>query len=720
MDPLDQNQNIPARGEPGAPPSDVIDRASDSPPEPAPTPVMVPAIPTPDQLREGYIDGRFKVHHDEAIVELSTEFAKACRVSGRKNVEDITMGEIYGLIFHPKFPPPVTLIRRLRQMENNFLPRIIDEGKIELAGVARYMVILEKPTGMRLSEYITTRGPLMEPLVSDAVVPGLNEALGLLHEEGYIHGSLNATTVFYDEATRQVRLSEFFSNYTGHAQHPSYETTARLLSHPLAKGNTDSTADYYALGVLLVHVLTGKEPLGDFTRQEVLSHRVANGSYDVTVFELFQQRVKLTGRFQQLLRSLLKDNDNDRWDSQDVAEWLAKKVTAVAHSAKAARETTNPFVFLAEKYYSRRHLAQAIFAEWNKAKTNLKPAELVRWLRLSLKQSPLAEKMENLFSAHMVANANLLIPDERLARMLILLDPEGPVRYKSFAVHPQGVGAFLSYGYYRGDRDMIQFVGDLLNDRLVEFWTEVNEENMNGNYVALTWSPYKEYQYARKGAFGFGIERCLYDLNPTLACQSPLVVDDQVLDLQGLMNVLNEKAATKRPDTDPVDRHIAAFIANRIDLLDEIRVKSLQRFPILNKNAQVNMLALLTVAQSHGGIKALKGLTGWMSVRLSNFIDEFHSDSIKREIRSTLDKSAREGNLNAMFRAISDAAVPTRDNNGYADAKAQYQMLEQEIRMLESGGVVERLGYQYGLKFAMMLSYVVLGATTLLALARLT
>jgi hypothetical protein len=696
------------------PSSGVTERASETK-EPTPSPSAPPTTP----LREGFIDSRFKVMHEDIIPELSTEFAKACRVTGRKQVEELKLRDIYGLIFHPKYPAPANLIRFIQQQEHPMLPRIVDEGKIEIAGVARYMVILEKPVGISTAEYVKQKTAIPEAALTDLLLTPLFEALNLLHGEGFIHGSLNADTLYFDEETRLFRLTEFFSNYQGSTQKNGYETVNRLLVHPVAKSGKDKSADYYALGVLLSHLISGREPLSGFSKKQIIEHRMQNGSYDITVFEIIKQKAKLSGRLQQLLRALLKDQDNERWGEEQVGEWLSKKVSNAVSAPKTFKETTSPFVFQGEKYYSRKHLAQAMFENWAEAKMQVKPPDLERWVRLSIKQTPAAEKIETVFAGHL-NTPNLVISDDKMVRLLMLLDPEGPIRYKNYAVNLYGLGTFLSYGFYRGDREMVQFVGDVFNERVIEFWQEVQQSQEGySSPASVPWAASKEAQYLRKAAFGFGIERCLYDMNPTLSCQSALVVDDYVVDLQGLLNILNEKAATKRPDSDPMDRHIAAFIANRIDLLDEIRIKAIQRFPELNKNPQVNMLALLTVAQSHGRIKALKGLAAWMSVRLGSYVEMFHSDSFRREIRSKLDKATREGNLNAMFKVISDPTYPTRDVNGYIDAKAQYRMMEDEIRKLGNPALVERHGYHHGLRAAMLFSYVVLAATTLLALARI-
>ncbi|MDP6885104.1 MAG: ABC transporter permease subunit, partial [Rhodospirillales bacterium] len=60
---------------------------------------------------------------------------------------------------------------------------------------------------------------------------------------------------------------------------------------------------------------------------------------------------------------------------------------------------------------------------------------------------------------------------------------------------------------------------------------------------------------------GYGIERCLYELNPGLPCQSPHLNHDYVTRIRDLLPALDETANRVSEKTLPIDRHIAAFIA---------------------------------------------------------------------------------------------------------------------------------------------------------------
>src|SRR5690606_10232023 len=64
---------------------------------------------------------------------------------------------------------------------------------------------------------------------------------------------------------------------------------------------------------------------------------------------------------------------------------------------------------------------------------------------------------------------------------------------------------------------------------------------------------------------GFGPERALYELNPTLHCQSPMMGRRFVTDVDALLAALEETAGTIDGDKMLLDRHVAAFIAARFN-----------------------------------------------------------------------------------------------------------------------------------------------------------
>jgi eukaryotic-like serine/threonine-protein kinase len=128
-------------------------------------------------------------------------------------------------------------------------------------------IVMELLPGADLTRY--TRAPrlLPEPLALE-IAARLAEALAYAHREGVVHRDVKPANVMFDPATGIVKLTDF-----GLARSVDAEATRSgvLLGSPaymapelLAGARADARSDFYALGVLLFELLTGRLPfVGD-------------------------------------------------------------------------------------------------------------------------------------------------------------------------------------------------------------------------------------------------------------------------------------------------------------------------------------------------------------------------------------------------------------------------------------------------------------------------
>src|SRR3546814_19623601 len=74
---------------------------------------------------------------------------------------------------------------------------------------------------------------------------------------------------------------------------------------------------------------------------------------------------------------------------------------------------------------------------------------------------------------------------------------------------------------------------------------------------------------------GFGLERVLYELNPSIHCRSPLIEHLYVTRIEELVPALERAAANRDRGGRPMDRHIASFAVARSPDVDERFVRPL-------------------------------------------------------------------------------------------------------------------------------------------------
>lgn len=672
------------------------------------------AVPDTAKANPGFLDSSYSIQTNQPIKELSSKYATAYVARLAKKAAKAPTGEGYALVFDKRFPVRMAAVTALQEIESATLVQVFDHGKVRIGTEEQYAVVLERPAGKPIAQCFTPENHFDETQLRGDFLRPIHSALLEMQDRGIVHGQLNLNTIFYDDKTKRFTIGECISSFCGAQQEPLYETLTRLLTMPDAKGDRDYSADYFALGTLALFVGLGRIPIQAETPEIVTELRMRKGAQECYLEQLESAKHPIVaGPMQQMFRGVLTDSDEERWTAEDFDHWINRREVSILSPSRVHKETTSPFEFDGREYFSRKTLAHAVSLNWSKARTGLQIEELSRWVKLSMKKPKIADRIDAL-----EAQKDALLADDKLAKILHLIDPLGPLRYQQYRVNIWGIGSFLASAYIEGKRDNLQAIANMFTMGLIEQWIS-NQENLEDySYSNLLWTPYRVTQHLRRASIGFGIERILYMLNRTLPCQSSILQGYCALTLDDLLLALDTMAPQKQNDSDPIDRHSAAFIAEQIDLADEIRVKGIQSVPGMNNNAHIMMLALLTVAQGSSRLKVLKGISSWLKTRMADVLEHFHNARIKKSFAQALDKAAKTGVLTDLFKTVRDPSYIRRDQQGFREAKKQYKALSQEVAMLSRQANIEKVAYQYGLRLAVMFSYLVVAATMLLIAVR--
>ena len=209
---------------------------------------------------------------------------------------------------------------------------------------------------------------------------------------------------------------------------------------------------------------------------------------------------------------------------------------------------------------------------------------------------------------------------------------------------------------------------------------------------------------------GYGYERCLYEFNPSLPCQSEIIIKNYVFEINDLLPALD--AAANHTDTKikPMDRHIAGFIAARFD---EDILPHLKALAAPNKEtATIGMLSLLAFLQWKLRVPTLFGLSSWVGGLLGPAINTYHNRTTRREIEKEIPRLVRKGSLPELFDLIDNAENRRTDSEGYEAVCAEYADAEVEIRDIEGSGTelqtkAENTAKQTAAMFSIIISMIV-------------
>ncbi|MEM9729325.1 MAG: protein kinase [Myxococcota bacterium] len=160
------------------------------------------------------------------------------------------------------------LVDNLRRVRERSLPRILDAGTID---------------GVPYLAFQDTRGPLLSEMLRDSALPsatvmrvatGVLRALGAAHDQGLVHGDLtpqnivvtrerNGTTSARIIGTGILPLLRAYPEacpqalHTGSGRH----AVAYMAPELIGTGSFPASADLYAAGVLLHHMVRGAPPV---------------------------------------------------------------------------------------------------------------------------------------------------------------------------------------------------------------------------------------------------------------------------------------------------------------------------------------------------------------------------------------------------------------------------------------------------------------------------
>src|SRR5690606_23973645 len=119
--------------------------------------------------------------------------------------------------------------------------------------------------------------------------------------------------------------------------------------------------------------------------------------------------------------------------------------------------------------------------------------------------------------------------------VLIALDQRAPLRYKQVSTRIQGLATAFAVNYYNEERR--QIFAEMILNKLPQMWIE-HQGKLRADIVAYLRSFDLAALHLAKPRIGYGLERALYALNPSWPCQSPLLANDYVADLNDLLPAL--------------------------------------------------------------------------------------------------------------------------------------------------------------------------------------
>lgn len=631
---------------------------------------------------------RYQINADRPLPELSTPSASAFAVDDRRDIGR----QLFALVCTPGLPLRHHAATALRGSQVLNLIPLVEWGTVDWPPLGqRCMVaVYERPLGGRLIDVITTEGgQILDHDLQRRVIEPLAAALQEMVDHGIAHRSVRPGNLFFMDAGRQsLVLGDCVTTPPAFDQPVAFETATRAMATRSGRGEGSVADDLYALGVTLAFLHLGENPVADIGEDALIYAKIEHGSYATLCGG---GRIPLF--LLELLRGLLSDDPEERWGLRELTLWIdGRRMTPIQKRPLPKPETR--FTFSGHAHVTPRTLAHAFSRNVGEAARTLKEGQVDPWVRRSLNAAAMADEIARVVEmARTHAGEPRGSDDMTVAKVCMLLDREGPLRYKGYAFLIDAFGTALAVELLRQGNAKVG--AEILDQNIPGIWLEQAGPGPGVAAQARQFEKLRGFLHANNP--GSGIERCLYELNPSLPCQSSLIIQDYVVDIDDLLPALDGAAGRVDTKIPPVDRHIAAFVATRFDEDIERHLRAIGNSTEARKTA--GMLSLLALVQWRLGPEALYGLSSWIGGLLGPVIASYHSRTVRRDIEREVPRLVRQGSLPELFELIDNAEQRLQDEKGYRAAVEEFLLAESEVQEIESSDAAraksaERLGQQ--------------------------
>ena len=581
--------------------------------------------------------------------------------------------ELFAIVCTSGLPPRTEMLTSLKSVENQALMRLVEWGVVDCPadGHRHYALVFERPPGRRVMASLSdTMEPMHEERITRQVIQPLASVLRDLNARGIVHGDVRPTNLYIrDQATGGVMLGEGISTLPSYTQPAVFLPIERAMAQAGGRGTGTTAADLYALGVTALVLLLGRNPAKALDDEAVLQAKIDRGSYPALVGTI---RISLS--MMEVLRGLLADDVKQRWTLGDLDMWLSGRRLS-PKQPQVPRKAVRPFELQGGEAWHARGLARLMVRAPGMAAQQIDSGEIDRWLRRSLGDDVRAEAVQSAVTSAISAGKGGSFEDRLVARVCLALDPPAPVRYKQRAVTVDGFGHAIAEAFALGQSP--QVLGEAIAAQLPMFWVNVQIE-AKAEFVPLVQTFDLMRSYLERQGLGFGIERVLYELNPSMPCMSPMVKTFHAQSPTELLQALDQVATRMDRGREPFDRHVAAFLGARFRKLDE-RLLGIAGSGGEGGRRVTAILNIMGEAQRRFGPANLPNLSAWAADLCEPALERFRSRPRREKLKAELAKVARAGDLTSLLKLIDDPDAVRKDEMAFANARREYDRTVKDI-----------------------------------------
>jgi eukaryotic-like serine/threonine-protein kinase len=542
------------------------------------------------------------------------------------------------------------------------------------SGETGYFVICPAPPGRPLSAapLAWSEHDLVEHLLKPAA-----SVLRELQSRHMTHRAIRPDNLFRAGPRDYVTLGCAWAAPPAYRQSALWEPP--YVASCLAAGRGEGTIadDVYALGVVMVMLALGQDPLAGLDDEAIIRRKLEVGSFAAIV-----GTHRLPVAIAELVRGMLADDPEHRPSPALLSDPMAARARRIA--ARPPRRAQRPIEIGGVEIWTARVLAHAILREPEQGAALLRTGAVESWLRRSIGDGAMASRMDEVSRVREVstvaqeAQADALL----VTRAIAILDPLAPLSWRNVAIWPDGLGPALNHALQTNPGQALA-VAEIAMAEVAPVWGALRPDRSDLTALKIEARQQKSWMNVKPAENG--VLRLSYALNPLAPCGSALIARHWVTRLPELLPALEAAAATpSRAKSPPVDRQIITFIAARRD--ERVDTDLAHMASVASDGdplAQLRLLAQLQVR--HPG--PLPGLAAWAAEIVNPALGRFHSKSRRTQLAERLAGFARAGQMPPMQAMLDDQPEQRADRGGRNEAIARAAVIDRALAAITADSV---------------------------------
>jgi hypothetical protein len=610
----------------------------------------------------------------ERLAHLDKKTVKAYAAFGNARIA----GPVFAYVCEDDLTPRISAATNYLSIINPSLLRLVAHGPMPWPPERKrkYVFVYEQKLGQSIMPD-DLRGGLdwKSEKVMDLVVRPVVSVLRDLRDKDMVHGEVHPANMFDggQKNPERVVLGECLALPASYRMPVLYQTIERGMTDAAARGPGTMADDLYALGASLAVILRSHDPMQDLSEAQIIQEKMEHGSYSAIT-----GKDRFTGAILELLRGLLIDDASQRWNLEDIQSWLEGRRLTPKQAARKLK-ANRPISFNGGKYLRPEPLARDLYLNPSEAIAMIDGGEMAQWLQRAVDDAPLSDRIDK---AVMLASENGRgpgYPERLVARLSIALDTHAPMRFKGVSVMPEGFGKALTQAYVK--RTDIQIFQEMIEHYFALQWIDMTEVfGVDSTSLVSRFDACR--MFLRQKNLGFGIERCIYFLNPETHCLSDKIGFYHARESEDVLMAYEALSASPARPALLLDRHVIAFLSAKDRKNIDSQIPDLSA-PQMYRRVMGELKTLATI-QRRSRLGPFPGVGKWIASNLGPVYERIHDREERKKMKVLMGQLADAGDLVKMSDRLEDPVRIETDNRDFRRNMRYFYDLSNEYRLLEA------------------------------------